>query len=103
MPYFKDIRDSLLTSYWLNHIDLTEYVILNDLYKSANPDMMQSSYQQFDLEQYTDDECKVNFRLYKHEVYRLKEALQLPEEFLCYNNVAIDSIEALCIIFIYIS
>ena len=65
MPYFKDIRDSLLTSYCLNNIDLTGYVILNDLYRSTNPDMMQSSYQQFDLEQFTDDECKVNFILFK--------------------------------------
>ena len=97
MPYFKDIRESLLMGHGLNHIDLTEYCILTDFYKSKNPDMLHGTYSSFDLENLSDDECRVNFRFKKDHIYDLQEALDIPIEFLCYNNVTIDSLEALCI------
>jgi len=31
-------------------------------------------------------------------MFELKDVLQLPEEILCYNNIRVDSIEALCIL-----
>ena len=98
MPYFKEIRECLLMGYGLDKIDLTEYCILTDYYKSSSPDMLQNTYNKFDLDNLSDDECCVNFRFVKKHIYQLQEALEIPEEFVCYNNVTIDGLEALCII-----
>ena len=45
----------------------------------------------------TDDECKVEFRFDKDDIYTLLHTFRLPEVIRCYNGVIIDSLEALCI------
>lgn len=45
----------------------------------------------------SDDQCQAEFRFYKNDVYNLKEVLNLPEEFTCYNGLTIDDIDGLCI------
>ena len=44
-----------------------------------------------------EDECKVDFRFDKQDVYRLGTALNLPEVFICQNGVLVGSTEARCI------
>ena len=44
-----------------------------------------------------EDECEVEFRFKKDDIFRLAAALQLPEIFKCQNGVVVDSVEALCI------
>lgn len=97
MPYFKDIRDACLVAYSANWINMDEYLVLNDIYKSKNPDLSHSTFSIFDLDLYNDDQSKVTFRFLKNHIYDLKDALRIPEEISCYNNVTVDGIEALSI------
>ena len=45
----------------------------------------------------TNAECNAEFRFYKHDIYKLADALQLPDEFVTYNGLIVESIPALCI------
>ena len=53
--------------------------------------------ERFNLEAMREDECKIEFRFEKLDVYRLAAALRLPESFKCENGVVIEAMEALCI------
>ena len=96
MPYFKEIGDTCLGAYSFDTIDDTEFVLLYNLHKSKNPDIPYWLYEKFDLEKLNDDQCKVTFRFSKNHIYDLKETLNTPEEIMCYNNVRVDDVEALC-------
>ena len=96
MPYFKKIRESITLAYCSNIIDNEEFVLLNDLHKSKNLDMPHTDFAKLDSENYNDDQCYANFRFSKAHVYELRESLNIPEELLCYNNVLVDGVEALC-------
>ena len=54
-------------------------------------------YEHLNLEGLTDNECKVEFRFGKDDIYTLLHTFRLPEVTRCYNGVVIDSVEALCI------
>ena len=53
-------------------------------------------YGKLDLEKLHDDQCKVTFRFPKNHIYNLKETLNIPEKIMCWNNVRVDGVEALC-------
>ena len=98
MSYFKEIGDICLGAYSFDTIDGTGFVLfyVYDLHKSKNPDIPYWHYEKFDFEKLNDDQCKVTFRFLKNHIYDLKETLNAPEEIMCYNNVWIDGVEALC-------
>ena len=96
MPYFKKIRDTCLGTYSFDIIDDTEFVLLYDFHKSKNPGTPYWRYEKYDLEKLNDDQCKVTFRFSKNHMYDLKETLNIPEVIMCYNNVRVDGVEALC-------
>ncbi len=54
-------------------------------------------YERFNLEDLSEEECEVELRFKRKEVYRLAAALCLPEVIRCYNGLVVDSIEGLCI------
>ena len=54
-------------------------------------------YPRFSLEDMADEECWVEMRFKKNDIYRLALALYLPETYHCYNGLSVDSVEALCI------
>jgi hypothetical protein len=54
-------------------------------------------YDRFSLEDMREDECEVEMRFKKNDIYNLAFALKLPEVYRCYNGVVVDSVEALCI------
>ena len=43
-------------------------------------------------------DCWADFRLYRHDIYRLAELLNLPDKIVCYNRSTVDKIEGLCIL-----
>lgn len=55
------------------------------------------NYEAFELDMMPDDECQAEFRFYKNVACILKEVLNLPDEFTCYNGLTIGGIEGLCI------
>lgn len=80
-----------------NLINNEEFLLSYDLNKSSNLDLPDCSYDQFDLDLLTDDECKSEFRLYRKDVYLLAKVLQVPDQIRCYNRVVVDGITVLCI------
>ena len=97
MPKLRKIRECLLLSHAANIIDDEEFVLLYDVNKSRNPDYPYWSYEKFNLDSLSDDECKAEFRFLRSDIHRLLDIFQFPESFMCYNGTVYDSTEALCI------
>ena len=57
-------------------------------------------YHTFDLNSYDDDDVAAQFRFMKRDIPRQRDALDLPNEITChfYNDLVVDSTEALCIV-----
>ena len=70
---------------------------INNANRSKNPDFPYWNYERFELDELTNAECNAEFRFYKHDIYKLADALQLPDEFVTYNGLIVESIPALCI------
>lgn len=66
MPKF---WDSILLAHASCLINAEEFVLLYDLHKPKNPDLPYTNYKCFDLDKMTDDECKIEFRFYKNDIY----------------------------------
>ena len=58
MPSLREIRDMLLFAHSDNLISEEECLLLYDLNKSSNLELPYWSYDQFDLDLLSDDECK---------------------------------------------
>ena len=54
-------------------------------------------YEAFNLERMDENECLVEFRFKKEDIYSLVNVFQLPDVVRCENGVVVDSVEALCI------
>ena len=83
-------------AYSFDIIDDTVCVLPYHLHKSKNPDIPYWRYEKFDWKKLNDYQCKVTFRFSINHIYDLKETLNIPEEIMCYNNVRVDDVEALC-------
>ena len=97
MTSFREAREGLLVAFSENLIDDEEFLLLYDLNTSKNPDIPYWSYERFDLETLTDDECWTEFRFLKNDIYEIQEVFRIPDEISTYNRVKIDGTEALCI------
>ena len=84
MASFRETREALMTAYSQNAITDDEFVLLYDVNSSKNPDFPYWNYQQFDLDLMTDAECFTEFRFYRNDIYRLVDALAIPNEITCY-------------------
>lgn len=89
------VREAVLFAHGCGLINDEEFALLYDVNKPKNPDMRYSNYEQFDINKLSDDECRSNFRFFRNDIYTLKEVMQLPEQFTCYNGVKVDCVEAL--------
>ena len=68
MPPLREVREILLFAHSDKLINDEEFLHLYDLNKSNNLDLPYWSYDQFDLDLLTDDECKTEFRFLKKDV-----------------------------------
>ena len=91
--------DFLLELHFLGDIDDEEFIHLYDLNRRRNlhVNLPYGQYHKFDLEQMRKDECLVEFRFAKNDIYGLVNTLQIPEAIRCYNGWKVDAVEALCI------
>ena len=80
MSSLRKIRDMLLFSHNDNLISEAEFLLLYDLNKSRNLKLPYWSYDQFEVDLLTDDECTSEFRFYRKDVYLLAEVLQIPDQ-----------------------
>lgn len=91
------LREAISLSYAFNIIDDLEYVLLYDASKPKNPDIPYFTYEDFNLSEMNDDECKAEFRFYENDIYNLIEVLRVPPELTCYNGLKVNAIEAMCV------
>ena len=96
MATFRNARESLLLGYSENLINAEDFILLYDLNTSKNLDFPYWSFNKFDLDILTDDECLADFRFLKNDIFELAEVLRIPETFSTYNRINVDGIEALC-------
>ena len=94
---FRETRDMLLLAHSEELINDEELLLLYDLNTSNNLDLPYWTYNEFDLDILTDDECRSEFRFMKNDIYFLAEVLRIPNQLRCYNRIVVDGIEALCI------
>ena len=83
-----------------NVVDEEELLLLqngNGRRRNLHMGLPYAMYDQFNLEGMADNECLVEFRFKKLEIYQLVNVLQLPEALKCYNGTVVDPVEALCI------
>ena len=70
----------LLFSHHDNLISKEEFLLPYYLNKSRNLEVSYWSFDEFNLDLLTDDECTSEFRFYRRDVYLLAEVLQIPDQ-----------------------
>ena len=69
MAGFKQAKEELLVAFCDNVIDAETFVMLYDINKSKNFDYPYETYDSFDLDNVSDDECRSEFRFYKNDIF----------------------------------
>ena len=98
MPNNQDVVNALLFAHNFGYIDDVEFALLYDVNRPRNLEIPYWQYDQFDLENLSNDECKAEFRFLKEDIYRLINVLQLPRELTMYNRLKVDAEEGLCLL-----
>ena len=96
MSSLRDTRDALLLAFSDDAISDDEFCLLYDLNRSRD-DYPYWNYQRFNLDDMDNSESWSHFRFYKSDIYRLKDALQVPDTIKTYNRMRVDGVEAMCI------
>ena len=98
MASFKDTRDLIPLSYGMNLINDNDFLLLYPSYSSQNLDLPYDSYPEFDLGEFSEDECLAEFRFKKADIPVLAEALQIPAVSRCSQGTVCDGIKGLCML-----
>ena len=98
MSSLRNVHNTLLISHSTNLINDEEFFMLYDHSTSKNPDFPYWNYQQFDLENLSDEEYKAEFCFYKNCIYFLKEALHIPDEVIFSKRLLVSGVEAVSIL-----
>ena len=97
MDSFREARLLLLNALSENIVNDEEFLLLEDINTSKNKELSYHNYDYFELDKPSNDECLVEFRFLKHDVYQLAEALGLPEEMKFYNGGKVGGMKSLYI------
>ena len=65
------LQEAISLAYDCNIINDLEYVVVYDASKPKNPDIPYFIYEDFNLNEMSDDECKAEFRFYENDIYNL--------------------------------
>ena len=98
MATFKEPREILLASYASNIITTEEYALLFEENCSNNLDFPYYNYPPFNLESQSEAECRANFRVEKHHIPLVEDALQIPQYFVCDQGTVCEGTEGLCML-----
>ena len=97
MASLKTTRDALFIGHASGFITDAEFLLLRQQNSSDNLDFPYDNYPRFSLQDQSEADCKANFRLEKHHVGRLVDALQIPAIFKCDQGTICEGLEGLCI------
>ena len=94
MPNFRETRECLLHFYSEDSISDEEFYLLYDINKSKNPDFEFWRYQKLNLNLLSDDDVFAEFRFMKHDITRMAEVLNIPNEITCHfsNDLKVDGL-----------
>ena len=84
-----------LEQFKLGVIDEEELLLLANLSKKRNPSFYYS-YEKFDINNWSEEECWNDFRFHKNDLESLTSPLNLPAELITYNRKKVPAMEALC-------
>ena len=98
MASLKTTREALFISHASGFITDAEFLLLHQENSSDNLDFPYDNYPRFCLQDQSEADCKANFRLEKHHVGRLLDALQIPAIFKCDQGTVCEGLEGLCIL-----
>ena len=90
MASFKETREALLLSHASGFITDVEFLLLYEENMSDNLDFPYDEYPSFNLQDKDEAECKANFRVEKHHVSRLVDALDIPAVFICQQGTVCE-------------
>ena len=76
MPNLKTVQDMIFLDHADHLIDGEEYLLLYDLNQSKNLDLPYHSHEKFDLDSLNKNECKVEFRSDKRDIYTFCDVLK---------------------------
>ena len=98
MASLKTTRDALFIGHASGFITDAEFLLLHQENSSDNLDFPYDNYPRFSLQDQSEADCKANFRLEKHHVGRLVDALQIPAIYKCDQGTICEGLEGLCIL-----
>ena len=98
MSSLREIRELLVDFYMNGVLSDEEFVVLYDENRSKNLDLPYDEYGRFDLDEMADSECISEFRVKKSDLPKLRDALQIPDSFTCYQKSVSDGMEGLCML-----
>ena len=81
MASLRTTREALFIGHAGGFITDAEFLLLHQENSSDNLDFPYDNYPRFSLQDQSEADCKANFRLEKHHVGRLVDALQIPAIF----------------------
>ena len=93
----QSVRDVLLVSYFDDVIDDEEFTLLYEENYSRGI-FPYWKYDKFDLDDWDEEECKVELRFYKSDLAVLLHALRFPDRFVCSQRAVCSGMEGLCIL-----
>ena len=98
MPSLQEVCDVLVVAHAENVINEEEFAILFQHYRPANPEFPYWRYDEFNFENLDPHECKAEFRFEKQDLPLLKQALRIPNRFVCPQGTVCSGMEGLCIL-----
>lgn len=96
--YFREIRELATLCFGLGYISVAEFGVLLDEYESCNPDFPYHEYMPFNLDDMEESECLAEFRIEKHHIPPLAEALRIPAYFITQQRSRVSGLEGLCML-----
>ena len=75
-----------------------EFLLLYDVNRSTNLDLLYKYYDSFDFDLLENDECLAEFRFRKQDIPLLADVLQVPDVITCYQRNVCTGLEALCVV-----
>ena len=98
MASLRETRELLLISHARGFLTDLEFLLLYEENKSDNMDLPYEEYPRFCLQDTNKAECKASFRVKKHHITRVEDALRIPAVFKCDQGTVCDGTEGLCIL-----
>ena len=98
MSSLREIRE-LSVDWYMNGVLLDEeFVLLYNENRSKSLDLPYDEYGRFDLNEMADSGCISEFRVRKSDLPKLRDALQNPNSFTCYQKSVSNGMEGLCML-----